>query len=146
MNSSHKNGRGQSELSDKGWTSRPNEPGSSAVTLITTSTEKVPFARRTGYFILLIGRLSHQPLLSSDQPKWHEQSSRKYENPDRYIFDKSDAGDRSRTCDPRITNALLYQLSYSGVEAEYVKHRRPATPVGHRPATPAGAAASSNRP
>lgn len=24
------------------------------------------------------------------------------------------AGDRSRTCDLRITNALLYQLSYTG--------------------------------
>ena len=24
------------------------------------------------------------------------------------------AGDRNRTYDPRITNALLYQLSYSG--------------------------------
>jgi hypothetical protein len=24
------------------------------------------------------------------------------------------AGDRTRTYDPRITNALLYQLSYSG--------------------------------
>ena len=32
-----------------------------------------------------------------------------------------DAGDRNRTYDPRITNALLYQLSYSGVEGAYVK-------------------------
>jgi hypothetical protein len=31
------------------------------------------------------------------------------------------AGERTRTSDPRITNALLYQLSYSGVEGGYVK-------------------------
>ena len=40
------------------------------------------------------------------------------------------AGDRNRTYDPRITNALLYQLSYSGVKAAYVKQTGPATPVG----------------
>jgi len=31
------------------------------------------------------------------------------------------AGDRNRTYDPRITNALLYQLSYSGAKGGYVK-------------------------
>ena len=30
------------------------------------------------------------------------------------------AGERTRTSDPRITNALLYQLSYPGVEGGYV--------------------------
>ena len=29
------------------------------------------------------------------------------------------AGNRSRTCDLRITNAPLYQLSYSGGEGEF---------------------------
>ena len=29
---------------------------------------------------------------------------------------KNGAGERSRTPDPRITNALLYQLSYSGAK------------------------------
>ena len=37
-----------------------------------------------------------------------------------------DAGERTRTSDPRITNALLYQLSYPGMEGSYVKQlRRP---------------------
>ena len=31
------------------------------------------------------------------------------------------AGERTRTSDPRITNALLYQLSYSGAKGAYVK-------------------------
>ena len=30
------------------------------------------------------------------------------------------AGERTRTSDPRITNALLYQLSYPGLEGGYV--------------------------
>jgi hypothetical protein len=30
------------------------------------------------------------------------------------------AGERTRTSDPRITNALLYQLSYPGIEGGYV--------------------------
>jgi hypothetical protein len=41
-----------------------------------------------------------------------------------------DAGDRSRTCGPRITNALLYQLSYSGAQRRYVKHHGRAAPEG----------------
>jgi hypothetical protein len=32
------------------------------------------------------------------------------------------AGDRSRTYDLRITNALLYQLSYTGAEAVHYTH------------------------
>ncbi len=35
------------------------------------------------------------------------------------------AGDRSRTCDLRITNALLYQLSYTGVERNLSAERMP---------------------
>ena len=38
-----------------------------------------------------------------------------------YEGDKEDgAGDRSRTYDLRITNALLYQLSYTGVGAHFI--------------------------
>ena len=33
--------------------------------------------------------------------------------------DKDGAGERTRTSDPRITNALLYQLSYPGGGAKY---------------------------
>ena len=32
------------------------------------------------------------------------------------VFDCSGAGEKSRTPDLRITNALLYQLSYTGVQ------------------------------
>jgi hypothetical protein len=46
------------------------------------------------------------------------------------------AGERTRTSDPRITNALLYQLSYSGANAAYVKHQGPTTPVGLTPDRP----------
>ncbi len=33
---------------------------------------------------------------------------------------KSGAGDRNRTCDPLITNQMLYLLSYTGDEWENV--------------------------
>ena len=33
-----------------------------------------------------------------------------------FIFIELGATERTRTADPRITNALLYQLSYSGLE------------------------------
>jgi hypothetical protein len=81
------------------------------------------------------------------------------------------AGERTRTSDPRITNALLYQLSYSGAEGGYVKQTgrrgqcrlaregqvsnsrhltclrliRPAVPVPPRLPTSAGCAPSANR-
>jgi hypothetical protein len=34
-------------------------------------------------------------------------------------FQVNGAGEETRTPDPRITNALLYQLSYSGEGAQY---------------------------
>lgn len=36
-----------------------------------------------------------------------------------WVLNESGAGKRSRTPDLRITNALLYRLSYSGVVGEY---------------------------
>jgi hypothetical protein len=44
------------------------------------------------------------------------------------------AGGRIRTADPRITNALLYQLSYTGIslEAAYYLACEPALPSGGR--------------
>ena len=30
------------------------------------------------------------------------------------VMEKNGAGNRSRTCDPLITNQMLYQLSYAG--------------------------------
>ena len=54
------------------------------------------------------------------------------------------AGERTRTSDPRITNALLYQLSYSGIDLAIVCHpwrsifaldyHRPRRPLARRSA------------
>ena len=41
-------------------------------------------------------------------------------------FQKSGAGERNRTVDLRITNALLYQLSYTGAAREYISGPAPA--------------------
>ena len=48
--------------------------------------------------------------------------------------DLTDAGERTRTSDPRITNALLYQLSYSGVEGRMLAGRGAAVAALARPA------------
>ena len=41
------------------------------------------------------------------------------------LVDLSGAGERSRTLDLRITNALLYQLSYTGVKAAIIGGQAP---------------------
>ena len=40
-----------------------------------------------------------------------------------YRLEMTGAGNRSRTCDLRITNALLYQLSYTGTKLSMISLR-----------------------
>ena len=56
--------------------------------------------------------------LTTTKPRQHCRSRQEKTQPIRIGFLSVGAGERSRTLDLRITNALLYQLSYTGVGAD----------------------------